>query len=162
MGSNWKKKVKEGKASQGGGPYVGPGKHLLRLDLIKEIETAQGKDMACAEFIVEETDSDDSDMKVGNRVSRMWNFSDHPSAPGNYKAFLLALWGDLSEDDPPEFTALEDEELTEEQIDTSSSDKNPFNGALLYCVAHETITQKNKSKFTKCKWELREYPSDDE
>lgn len=153
---NWKQKVKKSDASQGGGPYVGPGKHLLRLDMIKEVESFAGDDIAVAEFIVEESNSDDTDMKVGNKVSRMWNFTKHASAAGNYKAFLLAMWGEINEDG--EFTACEEDNLTEEMIDSPSSAENPWNGALFYCDAHDIITRTNKQKFTKCRWELREYP----
>ena len=157
--ANWKTQVKEANASQGGGPYVGPGKHLLRLDLIKEIESQNG-DITVAEFIVEETDSEEHDMRVGNRVSRTWSFTKHKSAAGNYKSFLLALWGDL--DDSGEFTALDENDLTDKMINSPSSADNPFNGALLYCAAHTIITQGNKKEFTKCRWELREYPPNDE
>lgn len=160
MGSNWKKKVKSADAAQGGGPYVGPGKHLLRLDLLKELESFQGDDIVVVEFIVEQTDSDDHDMRIGNRVSRLWNFSKHPSAPGNFKAFLLAAFGTV--DDEGEFEKLEDNKLTDAMINASTSSDNPLNGALFYCSAHTVITQKNKVEFTKCKWELREYPPDAE
>ncbi len=160
--SNWKEQVKEGKASGRKGPYVSPGKHVLRLDLLKEMTTRQGKDQAVAEFIVEQTNSEDLGMRVGNRVTRIWNFSDHPSAPSNYKGLLLALYGDLSEDDPPQFTPLEDGALTDEQINYATSENNPFNGALLYCDAHNITTEKNQKQFTVCNWELREYPPEDD
>lgn len=157
--ANWKKKVKTSNASQGGGPYIGPGKHLLRLDLIKEVESQNGDDIAVAEFIVEETDSEDVDMRIGNKVSRLWNFTKHKSAPGNYKALLLAAFGNL--DDKGEFEVLEEDGLTDEMIDAASSAENPLNGTLFYCAAHTIITRDNKKEFTKCRWELREYPPSD-
>lgn len=161
--ANWKSKVKKADAAQGGGPYVGPGKSLLRLDLLKETESYQGDDIAVAEFIVEQTDSEDPDMKVGTRVSRLWNFSKFPSSPGNYKAFLLAAFGVLDGgDDGESFEALADEALTNDMIDAATSADNPLSGALFYCSAHTIITQKNKAEFTKCRWELREYPPDPE
>lgn len=154
--ANWKKKVKDAEPSQGGGPYVGVGKHFLRLDLVKEVEAFQGDNIVVAEFIVESSDNEDHDHRGGSRVSRLWNMSKFPSAPGNYKAFLLAAWGTL--DDDGEFEALPKQDLTDEMIDMATSDDNPLNGALFYCVGTKIITQKNKSEFTKCRWELREYP----
>lgn len=156
--ANWKQKVKKSTASQGGGPYIREGTHLLRLDMIKEVESFANDDIAVAEFVVEETDSEHPDMKPGKTVSRLWNFTQHQSAAGNYKAFLIAAYGNL--DDDGEFEALEEDELSDEMIDVASSEKNPFNGALFYCVGNTIITKKNKKEFTKCRWELREYPEE--
>lgn len=157
--ANWKKKVKSSNASQGGGPYVGPGKHLLRLDLIKEIDSQNNEDLVVAEFVVEETDSEEPDHKVGTRVSRLWNMTQHKSAPSNYKAFLLAAFGTV---DDGEFEALDEDDLTDDMINAASSADNPLNGALFFCAAHTIITKTNKKEFTKCRWELREYPLSDE
>ncbi len=157
---SWKNKVKKAAASQGGGPYIIPGKHLLRLDLLKEVDGFSEDDIVVAEFIVEETDSEEKDMQPGTRVSRLWNFSKHKSAAGNFKAFLIAAFGSF--DDEGEYVAADEDDLSKPDedgdtpIDLAVTSDNPLNGSLFYCVAHTIITKERKVEFTKCKWELRE------
>lgn len=155
---SWKSKVKKAAASQGGGPYILKGKHILRLDILKEVDGFSDDDIVVAEFIVESTDNDEKDMQPGTRVSRLWNFTRHKSAAGNFKAFLVAAFGSF--DAEGEFVCADEDELSKEDadgdtaIDLAVSSDNPLNGTLFDCVAHTIITKVNKVEFTKCKWKL--------